>query len=434
MPRPAGGGASYRAALSLPHARGLFTAAILARLCYGLLSLPLLLTLRDATGSYAVAGSAAGLFGLISALLGPARARLVERRPRALMLLAAGYAGMLAVIALTGELGAAPWLVFALAAVAGLFPPPVGPLMRSLWSDLAADPQQQQCALSLDTVSESTVFAVGPTLGAVLIGVWSAPTALAVCAGLVLVGFCALARALRRTSSRPHSRPRSATDPDRNNGATGQRPLRRTGFLGLLLLVLGSACALAVEEIAAVPRWGAATTGALLTLCSAGGVAGGLLYGRRVWRAAPGQRLLVLGATGTTALALLAAAPLLPVAAAALFALGACLDMLLITAYLLVDQLFPAGTRMEAGAWVNTAYNLGSSLGSALAGALLDSHGSGAAFTAATAAAGSGVLAAAAGGRCSRRRPRRSPALVGTGSAVHHGDLAETELLEPIDK
>ncbi|MFD1277238.1 hypothetical protein ACFQ51_51620 [Streptomyces kaempferi] len=187
------------------------------------------------------------------------------------MLLAVGYAGMLAVIALTGELGTAPWLVFALAAVAGLFPPPVGPLMRSLWSDLAAEPQQQQCALSLDTVSESTVFAVGPALGAVLIGVWSAPMALAVCAGLVLVGFCALTRTLRRTSSRPHSRLQSATDPDRSNGATGQRPLRRTGFLGLLLLVLGSACALAVEEIAAVPRWGAGTTGALLTLCSAAG-------------------------------------------------------------------------------------------------------------------------------------------------------------------
>ncbi|MER5410961.1 hypothetical protein [Streptomyces sp. NPDC002769] len=49
-----------------------------------------------------------------------------------------------------------------------------------------------------------------------------------------------------------------------------------------------------------------------LTLCSTGGVVGGLLYGRRIWRAAPSRRLLVLGATGTAALALLAAAPLLP--------------------------------------------------------------------------------------------------------------------------
>ncbi|MER7679825.1 hypothetical protein [Streptomyces sp. NPDC096934] len=38
----------------------------------------------------------------------------------------------------------------------------------------------------------------------------------------------------------------------------------------------------AAEEIAAVPRWGAGTTGAVLTLCSAGGAVGGLLYGRRI--------------------------------------------------------------------------------------------------------------------------------------------------------
>lgn len=108
--------------------------------------------------------------------------------------------------------------------------------------------------------------------------------------------------------------------------------------------------------------------------------------------------------------------------------------MLLITAYLLVDQLFPADTRMEAGAWVNTAYNLGSSLGSALAGALLDRHGSGAAFIAAAAAAGSGVLAAAAGGRYFCRSAPRSPALVGTEQAADHGDLAKTEVFGLTDK
>ncbi|MGW4675461.1 MFS transporter [Streptomyces sp. NPDC004324] len=148
----------------------------------------------------------------------------------------------------------------------------------------------------------------------------------------------------------------------------------------------------------------------------------------------PSHRLLVLGATGTAALALLAAASLLPVAAAALFALWACLDMLLIAAYLLVAQLFPAGARMEAVAWVNTAYNLGSSLGSGLAGALLDRHSSEAAFIAAAAVAGSGVFAAAAGGRYFRRPARRSPALVGTEQAVDHGDLAKIEVRELTDK
>ncbi|MFF2519780.1 hypothetical protein [Streptomyces sp. NPDC058086] len=111
MSRPSKGGASYRAVLALPHARKLFAAAMLARLSYGLLGLPLLLTLKQATHSYAVAGTASGLFGLVTALLGPARARLVTRRPRALMALAGAYSGLLAAIAVVGAAGAAPWLV-----------------------------------------------------------------------------------------------------------------------------------------------------------------------------------------------------------------------------------------------------------------------------------------------------------------------------------
>ena len=193
MSRPVRGGASYRAVLALPHARSLFGAAMLARLCYGVLGLPLFLSLRQATGSYSAAGTAVGVFGLLSALLGPARARLVERRPRTLTGLAVIYAALLSGIAAIGWTGAPPGCAIAVAAIAGTFPPPVGPLMRALWGALATDPGQRQRALSLDTVSESAVFAAGPALGGILISAASAPAALIVCAVLVLVGFAALA-------------------------------------------------------------------------------------------------------------------------------------------------------------------------------------------------------------------------------------------------
>ncbi|MFC1419842.1 MFS transporter [Streptacidiphilus cavernicola] len=422
MPRPAGGGACYRAVLSLPHARGLFAAAMLARLSYGLLSLPLLLTLRQSTGSYAVAGAAAGLFGLVSALLGPARARLVERRPGSLMLLAAVYAGLLAVIALTGRTGAAPWSAIALAGVTGVFPPPVGPLMRALWGVLAPGPEQRQRALSLDTVSESSVFAAGPALGGTLIGAWSAPSALAVCAALVLLGFSALAAALRRVPGgglRP--------GPADADARSGPGPLRRPGFALMLLVVLGSGGALAVAEIASLAAWGAGTAGSLLTVCSVGGAVGGLAYGRGSWRAPLGRRLALLGTAGALCFALPALLPVVPAAAVAFLGAGISMDLLLITAYLLVDVLVPAGARVEAGAWVNTGYNLGSALGSALAGALLDRGGSGAVFTAAAVLAGlAAVAATVAGGRTTAHPP---PA-VDTGSGGHDGDLAESQVLE----
>ena len=389
MSRPSKGGASYRAVLALPHARTLFAAAMLARLSYGLLSLPLLLTLKQATHSYAVAGTASGLFGLVTALLGPARARLVARRPRAQMELAGAYAGLLAVIAVAGTTGAAPWAAIVLATAAGTVSPPVGPLMRALWGRLATDPAQRQRALSLDTVSESTVFALGPAVGGVLISDTSAPSALACCAVLVLVGFGALGATLRRSATelRPAAGSAAARSP--------WNPRRVPGLAVVLLVVLGSGAALAVEEIAAVASWGAGVTGWLLALSSVGGALGGLAYGRHTWRLTPASRLALLAASAALCLALPALTTAVPVAALALLGLGVCADTLLITSFLLVDATVPAEAQLEAGTWVNTSYNLGLAAGSALAGALLGRAGTEAVFVLAAATAGAGALVAA---------------------------------------
>ncbi|MGW0771907.1 MFS transporter [Streptomyces sp. NPDC002676] len=389
MSRPSKGGASYRAVLALPHARKLFAAAMLARLSYGLLGLPLLLTLKQATHSYAVAGTASGLFGLVTALLGPARARLVARRRRALMVLAGAYAGLLAAIAVVGAAGAAPWLAIALATAAGAVPPPVGPLMRTLWGRLATDPAQRQRALSLDTVSESTVFALGPAVGGVLISDTSAPSALASCVALVLVGFGALGAALRRSAIelRPTAGNATARSP--------WGPLRVPGFAAVLLVVLSSGCALAVEEIAAVASWGAGVTGWLLALCSVGGALGGLAYGRHAWRLTAASRLALLATSAAVCLALPALITAAPVAAFALLSLGVCADTLLITSFLLVDSTVPTDAQLEAGTWVSTSYNLGLAAGSAFAGALLDQAGTGAVFALAAGTASAGALVAA---------------------------------------
>src|ERR1700712_1531288 len=77
MPRAARAG-SYRAVLGLPFALRTFVPALGGRLAYGLLPLATLFTILDATGSYATAGVALGLFGLTSVLM-PAKARLIDR-------------------------------------------------------------------------------------------------------------------------------------------------------------------------------------------------------------------------------------------------------------------------------------------------------------------------------------------------------------------
>jgi predicted MFS family arabinose efflux permease len=433
MSRPSRGGASYRAVLALPRARSLLAAALPARLCYGFVPLPLLLTLKQGTHSYAAAGLASGLFGLVTALLGPARARLVERRPDTLVLLACCYAGLLAAIALAGRLGVAPWLAIALACAAGAVPPPVGSLVRTLWGVLTADEAQRQSALSLDTVSESTMFAVGPALAGLVITLTSAPTALAACAVIVVVGFLRLAAVLRGSAE---DRQLSEDDP-RPQPTPRQSPLRAPGFVPLLVVVLGSSLGLALVVVANVAAWGAGVAGSLEVALSVGGVLGGLLYGRRSWRAGADRRLAVLGLAAACCYPPLALAATVPAAAVVLLVAGAAADTLLVTSYLLVDVLVPEGSRTEAGAWLNTAYNLGSALGTAGAGLLVQSAGTGSAYTAAAAVAGAAALTGLLTVRRSagpsvppsmpspEHTPERS-----AGSGADDGDLADAQLLQ----
>ncbi len=417
MPRPSRGGASYRAVLRLPHARPLLAAATLARLSYGLFSLPLLLSLRAGTGSYALAGTATGLFGLATALLGPARARLVERRPGTLTPMSWWYGGLLAAVAAGCAFGPLRWAAPVLTVLAGFFPPPVGPLTRTRWGLLSRDERQRQAALSLDTVAESTAFALGPVLGGGLAALAGGPAALAVCAAVAVAGFTALSAVLRRSAGLPE--PAAAPRPDAASpdGRRGGGPLAVPGFAALLLVPFGAGGALALEEVATVAVRHAAVTGPLLALFSVGGVLGGLAYGRGGWPGSPERRLPVLGALGGGAFAVPLATSALSAVAAAFLLAGACEDTVVITCYLIVEAVIPPGRRTEAGAWVNTAYNLGSALGSGAAGVLVDDCGARSGLVAAAVLLGGVSVAAGVCGAAAARPPgspdRRSGPLSG---------------------
>lgn len=406
MPRPdrgstsSGAALSYRAVLALPHARGPFTAAMWARLGYGLLGLPLLLSLREGTGSYAVAGTATGLFGLVGAVFGPARARLVERRRSALMPLATCYAALLAALAAACALHVPGPLAVGLAFLAGLCPPPVGPLMRALWGRLAPDEALRRRALSLDTAAESTIFALGPVAGGFLVAVCSAPVVLAGCAALALSGFGLFSAALRRLPVTVRAAPSA--------GAAAGSPLRVAYLPTLLVLVWAVATAFAVAQIAVVAAWGTVSAGTLTALFSVGGVLGGLVYGRGRWPGALLHRALVLAAGSAACYGLPALAYAPAAAGAALLLAGACTDILLVTAYQLVELRVPGGSRAEAGAWLNTAYNLGAATGAAAGGVLVDRWGPPTSFTVTAALIGlcAAVCAALATGRRPTRRAR----------------------------
>jgi predicted MFS family arabinose efflux permease len=134
-------------------------------------------------------------------------------------------------------------------------------------------------------------------------------------------------------------------------------------------------------EIAA-PAIGAAESntllaGILLALFAGASAMGGLLYGHLRMRPRLERQLLMFV---TVLLAVSAAFGLIGGTAAALvgFAVsGLFLAPLLIVGYLAADARTDPRVRTEASSWINTAVNLGASLGAAVFGAITDTTGPG---------------------------------------------------------
>lgn len=378
--------ASYRAVLRTPYAARTFAPALLGRLSYGMAPLALLLAVQRATGSYATAGLVMALFGAASVFLSPARAALIDRFgvPRALPPMAALYALLLTALALLtwhaggdgGVAGGRAPLV-ALATAAGACTPPLGPVMRTLWSRLVPGKDLLRRAYSLDAVGEELLFLSGPLLVGALM-TFTGPAA-GVLAGAVLVALGAAGVALSPVAA---SRPVAATAAE--DGAPGTNPAPLTGrrtrtltpallrvvlVLGAVGLCLGALDLLVVAYAEAHHAPGAVTW--TLAALSAGSAVGGLVYGAVHWRSTGRTQLLVCAGALGTLLALGGLAPTPLVLALVVAASGLFFAPAMTTAYLAADENSAPERRTQAGAWVNTAFNAGSSAGSALVGLAL---------------------------------------------------------------
>jgi len=367
-PRDAG----YRELLRPAHVPAFLTAALVGRLSQGTAGLATLLFVHRATGSYALAGAAVACLGGTTALLAPARTRWVHRRgaARVLPVLAVGYGLVLTVAALAGaRLGTTPAALPALCALAGCLAPPLGPTTRAMWSAMAPQPDLLRRAYSLDAAADEVLFTLGPLVAGFAVAVAGPRVGVLLTAALALVGTLGVAGSplLRRP----------APGPTRPAGRLPVAPLRAPGFARLLTVMFGVGTALGGVELVAVGSGGhGGSAGTLVATIALGGVVGSVAYGRRTWRRALGSQLGVLcGALTCSLLAAVATAaspPLLPVA---LFVSGLAIAPALVVGYGLADRLTDRPGDPEAGALVNTANNLGTSLGTAATALVLDHVG-----------------------------------------------------------
>ncbi|MYW12790.1 MFS transporter [Streptomyces sp. SID2563] len=364
---------SYVAVLRVPHAARAFAAALTGRLSYGIAPLALLLAVKDATGSYSAAGTVMALFGAASVFLSPARAGLIDRygARRALPPMAGLYAVLLTVLALVTRPGASPVVLGVLAAAAGVCTPPLGPVMRTVWSDLVPDRELLRRAYSLDGVAEELLYVSGPLLVGVAV-TFTGPAA-AVLAGAVLiaVGAGALAASPAVPRGKPDHRTAAAGPAAPGLRLSAVPALRRAVLLtGAVGLCLGALDLLVVALTEAMHR--ASAVSWVLAALSATSAVGGLAYGALRWRAPLGVRLPLLAAGLSGAVAAAGLAGNVYVLIAVVGAAGLFLAPALTTAYLIADESADAARRTRAGAWVNTAFNAGSSGGTAAVGLLVD--------------------------------------------------------------
>lgn len=368
---------SYATVLRTPHAVRTFGAALLGRLSYGVVPLALLLAIKDATGSYSVAGGAMALFGAASVFLSPARAALIDRYgPRRVLPPMAGlYAAVLGVLALaTWRPGAPPLALGALAVAAGVCTPPLGPVMRALWSALVPDRELLQRAYSLDGVAEELLYVSGPLLVGLIVR--AGRPAAGVLAGALLVFVGALALVSSPAVPREHASPGppAAGSPD----APAAPRLRLHGIPALRHTVLVTAavglCLGALELLVVAfteQRGQAAAVSWVLAALSAGSAVGGLAYGAVRWKLSSRVRLVAAAAGMGAALMAAGLSPRLYVLIAVVAVAGLFVAPVLTTAYLIADESVDAARRTQAGAWVNTAFNAGASGGTAAVGLLV---------------------------------------------------------------
>ncbi|MFF0743991.1 MFS transporter [Streptomyces sp. NPDC004111] len=361
--------ASYAAVLRTPQASRTFAAALLGRLSYGVLPLSLVLSVKGATGSYAVSGAVSAVFGACSVLLSPARAALVDRfgPRRALVPISAVYALLLCVLALVCWTPGTPALLIGVTAAAtGCCCPPLGPTMRMLWSRLMPDRAMLQRAYSLDGVAEELLFMAGPLIVGALVVAASPPAGLLLAAGLVLVGPAAMVASP------------VAAYTDRDTSGAGGATKGRGRIPGLALPVavaFGAGIVLGGAELLSVAftegRGRPEAVAWVLAGLSVGSAVGGLANGAVNWRSRARPRLAFTGLALGLALSAAGLSPGVPVLVAAAVVTGLFIAPVITGAYLIADEAAGAGSRTRAGAWVNAGMNGGSSIGTAAVGLLV---------------------------------------------------------------
>ncbi|MFF9818380.1 MFS transporter [Streptomyces sp. NPDC014006] len=360
--------AGYLEILRARHAARLLVGTLVGRLPNATAAIAIVLFVRAEGGSYSLAGALAAVYGVANAVGQPVLGRLVDLHGQPRIQLPAAIAAALA-MTVFAAVGVTPApLAYAAVAASGLCTPPLEGGLRALWPSVLHREDQVHTAYAMDAIAQEVMFTVGPLLVTLCVSLWSAQAALLVLSALGVLG--ALSVVLSPPSRAWRSAPREA----HWLGA-----LRSPGLLALLAAFLFIGMALGSITVASVPyaddHGGDAVYGWLMAALGLGALAGGAVYGARQWAGPPERRLRFLVAFLAVCYLPLTLMPD-AVAMVALTALaGVFLAPSIACAFVIVDRHAPSGTVTEAFSWLVTTFTVGASVGTGLAGPVIQAGG-----------------------------------------------------------
>ncbi|MFI6445951.1 MFS transporter [Kitasatospora sp. NPDC050543] len=376
--------------LTRPRVAGPAWWSLVSRLPVYLMSLAIVLTVREQGGSYAQAGLVAALYTLGMALGSPLIARRLDRSGRSAVLTATAFAYPAALAVLVWATRPGGWAQPVAAVVAGVVLPPANACMRSLWARLPLQEEERETAYLWEALLTEVLVIGAPLMLAALMLVGSAGMALTAVAVVGGVGTLGLAhtRLPVGTEGAPVAAPKEPRHP--------LGPLREPALLALTGIMALSAVPIGLLTLAIpafVARHGAPGDAGVVYACwGVGSALGALWLGRSQSQVAPQvrfPRLLLAYALGT-GLTLLAGSQL--GLAVALTVGSVPIALVSASEMSLVSGIADGRSMAEAFTWASLATVLGDAVGQQAGGLLMDPFGPRAVFAVAT-----GTALAAAG-------------------------------------
>jgi len=386
----------------------LLASALVARLPVMATMVPLSFLAKDAAGNFGWAGVVAGAYSVGTAVASVAWSRMADRRGARKVVISTGMAwgASMAVVALLPY----SWfrvLPFA-AAVAGIFVAPVTSALRANWPRLVRG-SLLRAVYSLDATAQELLFVVGPMIGALMVS-FASPRA-----GLLA---CAVTAAASIWWFGLNQQPRLPHDEAMAPRPTARQLVFHRHRIGILIawtcMAMGFA-AMSLGMIAVADEHGnRLIAGVLETVAAVGSVLGGLVGGALPGRhsSAAWRRMLVFTVLVAACVFTTSSVVALGIM---MFAAGCMIAPTVAALYERVGALTPTSAHTEIFGWMLSGAMVGSAVGSALAGAVVEAFGVRYAWVL---TASLGTLATLALFRVPPHRPVEASELEGTAVAA----------------